>query len=94
MRMVMPRITGSGVNEHEWECDWLSAVLPSYFPPPTSCSVTVGRVMVLVGICSCGGTDSGAYASPPSYPAYLLSLNVVNECCMKSLRPASCWKLT
>ena len=43
---------------------------------------------------SCGGTDSGTYASPPSYPVFPLSLNVVNECCMKSLRPASCWRWT
>ena len=42
-------------------------------------------------VCSCGGTDSGTSASPPSYPVFPLSLNVVNECCMNSLRPASCW---
>ena len=29
-------------------------------------------------------------ASPPSYPVFRLSLYVVNECFMKSLRPASC----
>ena len=49
-------------------------------------------VVVMVG--SCGGTDSGTYASPPSYPVFPLSLNVVNECCMKSLMPASFWKWT
>ena len=32
-------------------------VLPPYFPPPTSSSVRVGGVVVVVG--SCGGTDSG-----------------------------------
>ena len=56
------------------------------FPPHTSCSVRVmgkRRVMVLVG--SCGGTDSGTYASPPSYVVFPLSLNVVNK-----FRPASC----
>ena len=39
-------------------------VLPTYFPPPTSSSVRVGRVVVVVG--SCGGTDSGTQASPLS----------------------------
>ena len=44
---------------------------------------------------SYGGTDSGTSASPSSYPVSLLSLIVVNECCMKkSLMPASCWKWT
>ena len=42
-------------------------------------------VVVVVG--SCGGIDSGTSASPPSYPVFLLSLNVLNEWCMKSLRP-------
>ena len=45
-----------------------------------------GGVVMMVG--SCGGTDSGTNASPPSYCVFPLSLNVVNECCMKSLRPA------
>ena len=44
--------------------------------------------MVVLG--SCGGSDNGTSASPPSYPFFPLSLNVVNEYCMKSLRPASC----
>ena len=34
-----------------------SEVLPLYFPPPTSSSVRVEGVVVVVG--SCGGTDSG-----------------------------------
>ena len=31
---------------------------------------------------------------PISLKVCLLSLNVVNECCMKSLTPATCWKYT
>ena len=34
-----------------------SEVLPPYFSPPTSSSVRVGGVVVVVG--SCGGTDNG-----------------------------------
>ena len=34
-----------------------SEVQPPYFPPPTSSSVRVGGLVVVVG--SCGGTDSG-----------------------------------
>ena len=33
-----------------------SGVLPLYFPPPTSSSVRVGGIVVVVG--SCGSTDS------------------------------------
>ena len=60
----------------------------------SSCGGTdsVRCAVVLAG--SCGGTDSGTSASPPSYPVFPLSQNVVNEYCMKSLRPASCWKWT
>ena len=43
---------------------------------------------------SCGGTDSGATASPSSYAAFPISLNVVIECFMKSLRPTYCKKWT
>ena len=43
-----------------------SEVLPPYFPPPISSPVRVGGVVVVV-VGSCGGTDSGTYASPPSY---------------------------
>ena len=57
---------------------------------PNSCSVRVGGIVVVVG--SSGGTDSGISAFPPSSPVFQLSINVVNECCMKSLRLASCWK--
>ena len=39
-------------------------VLPPFFPSPTSSSVRVGGLVVVVG--SCGGTDSGTSASPPS----------------------------
>ena len=42
-----------------------------------------GGIVVEVGIC--GGTDSGNYVSPPFYPVFPLSLNVVIECCMKCL---------
>ena len=35
--------------------------------------------MVLVVVGSYGDTDSGTYASPPSYPVFSLSLNVVND---------------
>ena len=35
-----------------------SEVLPPYFPSPTSSSVIVGKVVVVV-VGSCGGTDSG-----------------------------------
>ena len=35
-----------------------SEVLPPYFPPPTPSSVRVGGVVV-VGVGSCGGIDSG-----------------------------------
>ena len=59
-----------------------------FLSSPTFCSVRVGGVVV-VGIC--GDTDSGSYVSPPSHPVFPLSLNVVNECCMKSLRSAYCW---
>ena len=38
---------------------------------------------------SCGGTDSGTFTSPVSYNLLLISLNVVNKCCMK----ASCQHL-
>ena len=48
--------------------------------------------MVMGG--SCGGTDSGTSASPPSYIIFSLSVNLMNERCMKSLRPASCRKFT
>ena len=68
------------MNEHEWKCDWVSKVLP-YFSPLTFCSLWVEGIVV-VG--SRAGTDSGTYASPPSYPVFLLSLNVVNECCVKA----------
>ena len=34
-----------------------SEVLPPFFPPPTFSSVSVRRVVVVVG--GCGGTDSG-----------------------------------
>ena len=54
-----------------------SEVLPP-FPPPTSSSIRVGGVVVVVS--SCGGTDSGTLASTPSYPVFPLSVNVVNEC--------------
>ena len=57
MRLVMPLITDRDVNKHEWECDWVSEVLYPFFPSPTSCSVRVGWVVVVVA--SCGGTDSG-----------------------------------
>ena len=45
-----------------------------------------GEVVALIG--SCGGADSDSYSSPPSYPVFHLplSLNVVKECCMKSIR--------
>ena len=72
-----------------------SVVLPPYFPPPTSSSVRVGGVVVVVG--SYGGTDSGSKASPPSWQSYSVfpfSLYVMNECWMKSIRPALCWKCT
>ena len=62
------------------------------FATPTSCSVRVRGEVVVVG--SCGGTDSGTSASPPSYPVFTLSWNVMNECCMKGLIPASCRKWT
>ena len=42
----------------------------------------------------CGGTDSGTSTSPLSYPVSPLSVNALNECCMKSLRPVFCWKWT
>ena len=48
--------------------------------------------MEVVG--SCGGTDSGTKASAPSFPVFPLSLYLMNECCMRRLRPAFCWKWT
>ena len=42
----------------------------------------------------CGGTNIGTYASPPFCPVFHIAMNVVNECCMKSLRPAFYWKWT
>ena len=55
-----------------------SEVLPPFFPPPIFSSVRVGvGVVVVVG--GCGGTDSGTYASTPSFTVLPLSLNVVNE---------------
>ena len=59
-----------------------SEVLPPFFPPSISSSVRVGGVVVVVG--SCGGNDSGTQTSTPSSPVFHLSLNVVNECCMKT----------
>ena len=56
-----------------------SEVLPPFFPPPTSLSVRVGEVVVVV-VGSCGGTDGGTQASTPSSPVFTLTLNVVNEC--------------
>ena len=55
-----------------------SEVLPPFFPPPTSSSVRVEGVVVVVG--SCGGTDSGSYSFSSIYPVFPFSLNVVNEC--------------
>ena len=49
-----------------------SEVLPPYFAPPTSSSVRVRGVVVVVG--GCGGTDSGTKASAPSYPVSPISL--------------------
>ena len=58
-----------------------SEVFPPLFPPPPSSSVGVGGgggvVVVLIVV---------PMFSPPSYPVFHRSLNVVNECCMKSLR--------
>ena len=48
--------------------------------------------MVVVG--SCGGTKKSTSASPSSYPVFPPFLNVINECFMKNLRPASCWKFS
>ena len=69
-----------------------SEVFLPYFPPPTSSSVRVMGLVVVVG--SCGSTDSGTYKlllHPFCLPQFS---NVVNECCMKSLWPAFCWKWT
>ena len=85
-------ITGRELNEHEWECDWVSEVLPALFPPPHPLLCKSWGVVAVVG--SCGGTDSGTSTSPPSYPVFPISLNVMNKYCAKSLRPASCWKWT
>ena len=58
MRLVMiPKITGRDLNEHEWSVTEFSKVLPPYFPSPTFSSVRVGWLVVVVG--SWGGTDSG-----------------------------------
>ena len=62
-----------------------SEVLPSYFLPPTSSSVRVGGLVVVVLIMV--PKLLNPFCLPPfSY--------VVNECCRKGLRPAFCWKWT
>ena len=71
-----PKITGRDLNEHNESVAEFSEVLPPFFPPQTSSSVRVGVVVVVID--SCGGSDSGTYASPPSYPVFPFSLNVVN----------------
>ena len=50
MRLVMPVFTGRDVNEHEWEFDWVSEVLPH----PTSSLLCKSW-----GVGSSGGTDQG-----------------------------------
>ena len=37
-------------------------------------------LLALQELGSSGGTNSGAAASPPSYPVFFLSMSVVNEC--------------
>ena len=60
MRLVMPpKTTGRDLNEHCESVTEFSEVLPPYFPPPTSSSVRVGGVGLVVVVGSCGGTDSG-----------------------------------
>ena len=76
------------MNDHEWECDcfWGSSSLLSS-PNLLLCKSWVGSGGT-VGCC--WGTDSGTSASPPSYPVFPLSMNVMNECCMKSIKPRLC----
>ena len=60
-----------------------SEVVLLFFPHPTSSSVRVVELVVVVG--SCGGTDSGPYKLLPlSYHVFPLTLNVVNECARKA----------
>ena len=66
MRLVMPpKITGRDLNEYEWEYDWVFWGSASLLSSHTSSSVRVGGLVVVVG--SCGGTDGGTQASPPSF---------------------------
>ena len=68
------------MNESVTEC--LRFFLPTFLPP-SSCSVRAGgwRVVVVGGF---DGTDSPTSTSPPSYPVFPLSMNVVNQYCVKS----------
>ena len=69
------------MNKHERKFDEflrilsiLFSVLSNILPPPTVCSIGVGGgIVVVVG--SCGGTDSGNSASPPSYLVLSFSMN-------------------
>ena len=77
--------------------EYLRIFLPTFFPKPLALQEVAfqevgGGVVVVVG--SCGFTDSGTSASPPSFPVIPLTQNPVNECCMKSLGQACCWKWT
>ena len=88
-------ITRQKVTGHKRNCEWVSEALPRYFPLPYTDFLSpplvlkVWGVVVVVG--SCGDPNTGTSASHASYRVFP-SLNFVNECWMKNLRSASCWK--
>ena len=60
--------------------EFVRIFLPSFLcpiqilPPPTSCSVRVARMVVVLD--SCGCTNRGASTSVPSYPVCSFPMNV------------------
>ena len=80
------------MSRNETVTEFLRFLLPSFLPHLWLCEIWWGGLVVVVE--SCGVTDSGPCSFSLSYPVFPLSLNIVNECYMNSLGPASCWKWT
>ena len=87
IRLVMPpKITGGDLNEHEWECDWVFWGSSSLLSSPTSSSGRIGDLVVVVLIVVPKLLLHPFCLPPVSY--------ALNECCMKGIWPAFCWKWT
>ena len=87
-------ITSREVNDHAWMRVWLSFWGSSclHFSPHPLLWKSWGATVVVLG---CGGTNRGTLLLlHPILSSPFLCMHVVNECCMKRLRPASCWKWT